>query len=129
MGRVITSPSAATIAPFDSFAALSRSGQAPFADHGRKPTNLRVSVRARAAQLQTSGLRLRSHAGACSSAAQRTTAGYVQQWNCPTQAKRRLEWATRAQRTATGYAGRCAEVLEAKSIAAFDWSYRAVLAQ
>src|SRR5260370_30889459 len=57
-GRVISSLSAATIAPFDSFAALSpsgqapfdsfaalsRSGQAPFAYHGRKPTNLRVRV-------------------------------------------------------------------------------------
>ena len=31
----------------------------------------------------------------CSPPAQRATAGYVQQWNCPTQAKRRLEWATR----------------------------------
>src|SRR2546426_11188117 len=51
--------------------------------HGRKPTNVRVSFGAGAAQLQTSGLRVRSHAGACSPA---------------------------AQRTATGYAGRCAEV-------------------
>ena len=42
-----------------------------------------------------SGLRVRRHAGACSPPAQRATAGYVQQWNCPTQAKRRLEWATR----------------------------------
>src|SRR5258706_1927524 len=32
---------------------------------GRKPTNLRVSFGARAAQLQGSGLRLRSHAGPC----------------------------------------------------------------
>src|ERR1019366_8555618 len=66
---------------------------------GRKPTNLRVSLGAGAAQLQASGLRVRGHAGACSSAAQRTTAGYVQRSNSPTQAKRRLEWATRAQRT------------------------------
>jgi hypothetical protein len=36
--------SAATIAPFDSFAALSRSGQAPVVYHGRKPANLRVRV-------------------------------------------------------------------------------------
>jgi REP element-mobilizing transposase RayT len=69
---------------------------------------------ARAAQLQASRLRVRSHAGACSLAAQRTTRGYVQR-NCPTQAKRRLEWATRAQRTTTGYAGRGAEVVEARS--------------
>ena len=34
--------SAATIAPFDSFAALSRSGQAQFVYYGRWPTNLRV---------------------------------------------------------------------------------------
>jgi hypothetical protein len=66
-----------------------------------------------------------------SPAAQRTATGCVQRWNCPTQAKGRLEWATRdkpglewarpAQRTATGYAGRRAEVVEAGSIAAFDW--------
>src|SRR5436305_14859729 len=68
--------------------------------HGRKPTNLRVSLGAGAAQVQTSGLRVRSHARACSSPAQRTATGYVQRWNCPTQAKRRLEWATRpAHRT------------------------------
>jgi hypothetical protein len=48
VGRVISSVSAATIAPFDSFAALSRSGQAQFVYHGRKPTNLRVSLGARA---------------------------------------------------------------------------------
>src|SRR5258707_723218 len=51
--------------------------------HGRKPTNLRVSFGARAPQFQASRLRVRSHARACSSPAQRTT---------------------------TGYAGRCAEV-------------------
>src|SRR5712671_776715 len=62
--------------------------------HGRKPTNLRVSLGARAAQFQASGLRVRGHAGACSSP---------------------------AQRTGKGYAGRCAEVVEAGSIAAFDW--------
>jgi hypothetical protein len=46
-----------------------------------------------------SGLRVRRHAGACSPPAQRATAGYVQRWNCPTQAKRRLEWATRRSST------------------------------
>src|ERR1035441_5456770 len=128
-GRVISSLSAATIAPFDSFAVLSRSGQAPLACHRREPTNLRVSLGAGAAQLQASGLRVRGHAGACSSAAQRTAAGYVQRSNCPTQAKRRLEWATRAQRTTAGYAGRCGEVVEAGSIAAFDWRCGAFLAK
>src|SRR5712692_7842054 len=59
--------------------------------HGRKPTNLRVSLGTRAAQFQASRLRVRSHAGACSSP---------------------------AQRTPTRYAGRCAEVVEARSIAA-----------
>jgi hypothetical protein len=63
--------------------------------HGRKPTNLRVSLGARAAQFQASRLRVRSHAGACSPPAQRANTGYVQRSNCPTQAKRRLEWATR----------------------------------
>jgi hypothetical protein len=38
--------------------------------HGRKQTNLRVSLGARAAQLQPSRLRVRSHAGACSPPAQ-----------------------------------------------------------
>src|SRR6266849_881872 len=56
--------------------------------HGRKPTNLRVSFGARATQLQTSRLRVRSHAGACSPPAQRAT---------------------------TGYAGRCAEVVKART--------------
>jgi hypothetical protein len=84
-----------------------------FAYHRRKPTNLRVGLGAGAAQFQASGLRVRSHAGACSPPAQRTTTGYV---------------------------GRCAEVeapsgrlsplpksraksrdLEAGSLAAFDW--------
>src|ERR1700676_3539994 len=65
-------------------------------DHGRKPANLRVSLGAGAAQFQASGLRVRSHAGACSSPAERTTREYVQRSNCPTQAKRRLEWATAA---------------------------------
>src|SRR5437870_13074143 len=53
--------------------------------HGRKPTNLRVSIGTGAAQFQTSRLRIRSHAGACSPA---------------------------AQRTGKRYAGRCAEVVE-----------------
>ena len=70
--------------------------------HGRKPTNLRVSPAARAAQLQASGLRVRSHAGACSPPAQRTT---------------------------TGYSGRCPEVVEARSSAAFNWRSRAFLAK
>ena len=48
----------------------------PFPICGRKPTNLRVSLGARAAEFQASGLRVCSHAGACSPAAQRTTAGY-----------------------------------------------------
>src|SRR5438874_13697094 len=61
----------------------------PVVHHGRKPTNLRVSFGAGAAQLQISGLRVRSHAGACSPA---------------------------AQRTGETYAGRCAEVVEAGSI-------------
>jgi hypothetical protein len=70
--------------------------------HGRQPTNLRVSLGARAAQLQASGLRVRSHAGACSPPAQRTT---------------------------TGYAGRCAEVVEARSSAAFDGRCESFLAK
>jgi len=53
--------------------------------HRRKPTNLRVSLGTSAAQLQASRLRVRSHAGAYSLA---------------------------AQRTGKGYAGRCAEVVE-----------------
>jgi len=70
--------------------------------HGRKPTNLRISFRASASQFQTSGLRVRSHARACSPA---------------------------AQRTGKGYAGRCAEVVEARSIAAFDWRCGSFLAK
>jgi hypothetical protein len=102
----------------------------PLADHRRKPPNLRVSVGARAAPFQASGLRVRSHAGACSPSAQRTTTGYVQRWNCPTQAKGRLEWATGpALRTSRGYAGRCAEVVEARSIAASDWRCGSFLAK
>jgi hypothetical protein len=70
--------------------------------HGRKPTNLRVSLGAGAAQLRASDLRVRSHAGACSPP---------------------------AQRTAKGYAGRGAEVVEARSIAAFDWRCGSFLAK
>ncbi len=57
----------------------------------REPTNLRVSVGARAPQLQTSSLRVCNYAGARSSFAQRTT---------------------------TGHAGRCSEIVEARSSAA-----------
>src|SRR6266849_788570 len=70
--------------------------------HRRKPPNPRVSLGARAAQLQASHLRVRSYAGACSPPAQRTT---------------------------TGYAGRCAEDVEARSIAAFDWRCGSLLAK
>ena len=81
-----------------------------FAYHGRKPTNLRVGLGARAAQFQASSLRVRDHAGACSPLAQRTTTGDAVRcaeivearsvtafdWKNPTQAKTRLEWGTRA---------------------------------
>jgi hypothetical protein len=70
--------------------------------HGCKSTNLRVSLGAGAAQFWTFRLRLCSHAGACSSPAQRATAGY---------------------------AGRCAEVVEARSIATFDWRCGSFLAK
>jgi hypothetical protein len=43
-GRVISSLSAVTSAPFDSFAELSRSGQAPVAYHRRKLTDLRLGL-------------------------------------------------------------------------------------
>jgi len=56
-----------------------------------KPTNLRISFRASTSQFQTSGLRVRGHAGARPPAAQRAGQRYV---------------------------GRCAEVVEAGSIAA-----------
>jgi hypothetical protein len=69
---------------------------------GHRSANLRVSLGVRAAQFRASSLRVRSHAGACSS---------------PT------------QRTATGYAGRCVEVAETRSIAAFDWRSGAFLAK
>src|ERR1700675_3981649 len=71
-----------------------RSGAGPGVYRRRKPTHLRFSFGAGAAKFQASRLRVRRHAGACSSSAQRATAGYVQRSNCPTQAKRRLEWAT-----------------------------------
>ena len=51
----------------------------------RKPTNLRISFRASASQLQTSRLRLRSHAGARASAGERT--GTVQPGGCSADAQ------------------------------------------
>src|SRR5438309_10440880 len=45
--------------------------------HGCKPTNLRVRLGAGATQFQASPLRIRSHAGACPPAAQRTATGYA----------------------------------------------------
>src|SRR5271168_536908 len=72
------------------------------AHHRRKPRNLRVSIGARPAQFQASGLWLRGYAGACSPPAQRTT---------------------------TGYAGRCTEVVEARGLAALDWRRGAFLAK
>src|SRR6266576_111538 len=74
----------------------------PLVYQRHKPKKLRVSLGARAAQLQASRLRLRSHAGACSPSAQRTT---------------------------TGHASRCAEIIEARSSAAFDWRCGAFLAE
>ena len=68
----------------------------------RYPPNLRVSLGAGAAELQTLRLRIRSHAGACPPP---------------------------AQRTVTGHAGRRAEVAEARSIAALDWRCGAFLAK
>jgi hypothetical protein len=73
-----------------------------FVCHGRKSANLRVSLGAGAAQLQASGLRVRGHAGACPPS---------------------------GQRTGRGYTGRCAEVAEARSIAALDQRSRAFLAK
>src|SRR5438128_9429970 len=70
--------------------------------HRRKPPNLRVSLGTGAAELQTLRLWLYSHAGACSPP---------------------------AQRTGKRYAGRCAEVVEARSIAAFDWRCESFLAK
>ena len=71
-------------------------------DNRRELPNLRVSVGAGAPQLQTPGLRICAHAGACPP---------------PT------------QRTARGRAGRCAEVVELRSIAAPAWERRAFLAK
>ena len=51
--------------------------------HRRKPPNLRVSLGARAAQFQASRVRVRSHAGACSPPAQRTTTGYAGRCRVP----------------------------------------------
>jgi hypothetical protein len=76
-GRVISLLSAGSIVPFDSFAGLSRSGQASVVYRGLKPANLRVGVGAGTAQFWASGLWVCGHAGACSSAAQRAAAGYV----------------------------------------------------
>src|SRR3982751_2899110 len=45
--------------------------------HRRKPTNLRISFGASAAEFPPSGFRVRSHAGACSPAAQRTRNRYA----------------------------------------------------
>src|SRR6266550_3809732 len=47
----------------------------PVAYYRLKPANLRISLGAGAAQFQASPLRVRSHAGACSPPAQRTTTG------------------------------------------------------
>jgi hypothetical protein len=94
-GRVISSSSAVTTVPFDSFAPLSRPGQAAFNYHRRESANLRVGIGAFAARVQDSGLWVCRHAGACSSTAQRTAAGCFRRWKCPTQAKGRLVWATR----------------------------------
>src|SRR2546421_4449293 len=55
-----------------------------------QPPNLRVSLGAGAAELQTLRLRVRRHAGACPPPVQRTAIGEF-----PTQAKIGLEWATR----------------------------------
>jgi hypothetical protein len=55
-----------------------------------QPPNLRVSLGAGAAELQTLRLRIRRHAGACPPPLQRTAIGEF-----PTQAKIGLEWATR----------------------------------
>jgi hypothetical protein len=46
------------------------------------------------ALFRASRFRVCGHAGACSSAGQRTATGFVRRSNCPTQAKGRLEWAT-----------------------------------
>ena len=63
----------------------------------RKPSNLRVSLGASAAQVQAIGLWLCRHAGACPPG---------------------------AQRTATGYPGRCTEVIEARISTTLDWRCR-----
>ncbi len=77
----------------------------PVAYYRLKPANLRISLGAGAAQFQASPLRVRSHAGACSPPAQRTTTG-----GCPIQARFWLEWGCPPAQTSTGHAGRCAEV-------------------
>src|SRR5260370_20337662 len=93
--------------------------------HGRKPTNLRVSVGASAPQLQTQRLRIRSHAGACPPPAQRTATG-----GWPTRAWFWLGWGCPlAQQNATAHARRRTEVSQARSIATFDRGCRAFLAK
>src|SRR5438270_6067686 len=71
-------------------------------DERRKLPNLRVSLGASAPQLRALCLRIRTHAGACSPA---------------------------AQRAATLHPGRCVEVAEARSIATFARRCRAFLAK
>ena len=66
-----------------------------FVYHRHKLPNLRISFRAGAAQLRAASLWICRDAGACSSPAQRTTGKHP---------------------------GRCLEVTEARSIAAFDWT-------
>src|SRR5947207_10485162 len=77
----------------DSFRHIVLLPPAPLVHYWGKLSNLRVSHRARAAPLPTPRLWLCSHARARSPA---------------------------VERTATGHAGRWAEVAEARSIAAFD---------
>ena len=94
---------------------------ASFAYHRRKPTNLRVSLGASAAQLQTRHLRIRSHAGACPPPAQRTATGY---------ARRRAEVEAPSGRLSPLPKSRAkSRDLEARSIAALDWRCRAFLAK
>src|SRR5713101_6170630 len=97
----------------------------PVVYHGRKPTNLRISFRASAPQLQTLRLRLCDHARACPPPAQRTATG-----GWPTQALFWLEWGCPlAQQNATAHARRRTEVSQARSIATFDRRCRAFLAK
>jgi hypothetical protein len=103
--------------------------------HGRKPTNLRVSVGARAAQFRASRLRVRSHAGACSPPAQRNTTGYAgrcAEVEAPSGPVRRPH-CVRSLRAGKGLSplpkSRAkSRDLEARSIAAFDWRCGSFLA-